>query len=276
MRLRGIVLGVCLVLWGEGAVFAAPPPYDLALGDSLAIGLQPTLQGGYVPTNVGYVDDLYRLLRLHRPDLRLAKLGCPGETTGTMRDGGLCYAVGASQLDTAIAFIHTHRVALVTVDIGGDNVYGCFGLNGVDETCFDNGLAAVQSDLPEILHALKEAAGPGVPVVAMNYYDPFLAAWRLGPAGKLLAWKSLWLASLFNDAIADACRSEHVRLADVAAAFRIDDWNLVPIFWVPKNVLLELAWTWIGALPPAGPDIHPNTIGYGVIAGAFARALGLL
>jgi hypothetical protein len=41
---------------------------------------------------------------------------------------------------------------------------------------------------------------------------------------------------------------------------------------VPVDVARVCAWTWNCASPPHGPDIHPNTTGYGVIAHAFADA----
>ena len=40
----------------------------------------------------------------------------------------------------------------------------------------------VAANLPKILAALRLAAGPHVPIVAMNYYNPFLAVWLLGDA----------------------------------------------------------------------------------------------
>ena len=43
---------------------------------------------------------------------------------------------------------------------------------------------------------------------------------------------------------------------------------------LPLNVVLELLWTWMAVPPLAGPDPHPNAVGYAVIAGAFAEALG--
>ena len=48
----------------------------------------------------------------------------------------------------------------------------------------------------------------------------------------------------------------------------------MPGYDLPLNVFLEFAWTWVGAPPPVGPDIHPNAVGYAVIAGAFVRAIG--
>jgi hypothetical protein len=38
-------------------------------------------------------------------------------------------------------------------------------------------------------------------------------------------------------------------------------------------VFITLTWTWMGAPPPLGPDVHPNAIGYLAIAGAFAGTI---
>ena len=107
-----------LVLAGAlPAIAAGPTSYYLALGDSLAQGVQPNTSGAAVETNQGYVDDLYGLYRGEVAGLQLAKLGCPGETTTTMIYGGICYPAGTSQLDRAVAFLRSHHVALVTIDI---------------------------------------------------------------------------------------------------------------------------------------------------------------
>jgi hypothetical protein len=60
----------------------------------------------------------------------------------------------------------------------------------------------------------------------------------------------------------------------VAKAFRTTDFTPVPAFDLPVNVLATLVWTWMGAAPPVGPDIHPNAFGYAVIAGAFVKTIG--
>jgi hypothetical protein len=62
--------------------------YYLALGDSLSVGVQPSAAGTDVPTGQGYPDQLAALLRPAHPGLRLVKLGCSGETTATMINGG--------------------------------------------------------------------------------------------------------------------------------------------------------------------------------------------
>jgi lysophospholipase L1-like esterase len=79
----------------------APPAYYLALGDSLSQGVQPDAAGVSVETRYGYPDQVYAALRPSHPTLKLVKLGCPGETTGTMINGGLCRYQGGSQLAAA-------------------------------------------------------------------------------------------------------------------------------------------------------------------------------
>ena len=273
MRVR--LIGLCLLftLAGPGLVYAAgQPQYYLALGDSLAAGIQPASNGKLVATDQGYVDDLFAFLHASDPGLRLKQLGCSGETTTTMIDGGTCFYPHKNQLDEAVKFLQTHRVALVTLDIGGDDVLHCFSLSGPDPVCLGGGIAAVNANLPKILTALR-AAAPDVPIVAMNYYDPFLAAWQLGPSGQALANQSLAATLMFNSLLQGWYDFFAIPVADVAAAYHITDFTPVPVVGAPLNVYLALTLTWIGAPPPIGPDIHPNALGYAVIAGAFVNTI---
>ena len=121
------------------------------------------------------------------------------------------------------------------------------------------------------LRTLRAAADSDVLIVGMNYYDPFLAAWIYGPQGQALALASLPLTIQFNAALQSVYQALQVPVADVAKAFRIT--NTTPVWGIPLNVLLALSWTWMGAPPPVGPDVHPNAIGYAVIAGSFVRAI---
>jgi lysophospholipase L1-like esterase len=273
MIARLLAVSSLVLFVSTGLANATPsPPYYLALGDSLALGIQPNAAGVLVPTNRGYVDHLYALAKLRQPSLRLAKLGCSGETTTTMIGGGVCAYTLGSQLADAVAFIQTHRVAFITLSIGGANVLDCFRLTGIDPVCVQDGLDAVGPELGQILAALRAAAGPRVRIVGMNYYDPFVAAWILGPQGQALAAASLQATNLLNDLLGALYYAFQVPVADVAGAYRINDDTPVPLFNLPLNVLLELRWTWIGSSPPVGPDIHPNATGYGVIALAFLKA----
>jgi lysophospholipase L1-like esterase len=276
---RFAVTAVFLLLLAPGVAQAAlQPPYYVAVGDSLARGVQPLPNGTLVETNQGYVDDLYGALRFRRPFLRLAKLGCSGETTTTMLSGGgPCSYPAGNQLLQAVAFIQTHKVALITISIGGDNIQHCISLAGViDEACLQAGIAAIQNDLPQIVAALRLAAGPGVPIVGANFYDPILAAWVLlpQPLGPIVAQESLEITQGLNILLDGIYTGLGAKVADVAGAFRISDFSLVPVVNIPRNVFIELTRTWIGAPPPRGPDTHPNALGYLTIAGAFFKAIG--
>ena len=219
------------------------------------------------------MDHLFALSKLRQPSLRLKKLGCSGETTTTMIVGGVCPYTLGSQLADAVAFIQTHRVAFITLSIGGANVLGCFSLGGIDPALrCRTAWTSSELELGQILAALRAAAGPGVRIVGMNYYDPFLAAWILGAQGQALAAASLQATNGLNDLLGSLYYAFQVPVADVAGAYRINDVTPVPGFNLPLNVLLELRWTWIGASPPVGPDIHPNATGYRVIALAFLKA----
>src|SRR5437016_6619992 len=61
--------------------------YYLALGDSLAQGMQPDPAGIVRNTSEGYADQLYAIEKQRIANLRLVKLGCGGETTTSMLTG---------------------------------------------------------------------------------------------------------------------------------------------------------------------------------------------
>src|SRR2546423_1649362 len=195
MPRRLMAISIFLTLWVTGAAYAAAPPtYYLALGDSLARGVQPNRIGGLGETHQGYVDDLYAYFRLRRPDLnlQLVNISCTGETLETMRAGGHCLYPLGSQLAQAADFIQTHHVALITLTIGGDDILQCVNANAIDFTkvidpaCVQEGLADVIPQLTTILGALRTAAAHSirsqdVAIVASNYNDPLLGLLRFGP-----------------------------------------------------------------------------------------------
>jgi lysophospholipase L1-like esterase len=271
MRVR-LVWSVFLVTLATATgARAADPHYYLALGDSLSIGIQPAADGHYVATNQGYADDLFAFYRTRVPSPRLAKLGCSGETSSSMISGlqSPCSYPAGSQLSQAVAFLQTHRVDLITLDIGSDNVLPCFlAPTGWDPACFATAATTVANDLVLILTALHNAA-PHTLIVGMNSYDPFLALWITGPTGQALAAASLPIIQGFNQTLAGVFGALHVPVADVAAVFHIDGTQGV----TPLNVTLTLIWTWMSAPPPRGPDVHPNAFGYAAIASAFAKAI---
>jgi len=252
---------------------AAAVNYYVSLGDSYAAGSQPVIVPDSDQTDEGYADQLAALLRPADPTLKLVKLGCGGETTRSMRFGSVDPSEGFScgppefylhryphktQLAEAVSFLHAHRghVSLVTIDIGGNDVLG------------GGGVAQIQANLPVILAELRDAVGPGVPIVGMTYYDPFLpVVWFSTFDLGALAAEAASLVP-YNDVLRDAYDAAGDPVADVEGAFSSTDTTLQPD-GVPLDVERICDWTWVCV---AG-DLHPNAAGYGVMAHAFEAAI---
>jgi lysophospholipase L1-like esterase len=249
------------------AAASVSPPYYLALGDSLAQGVQSDGSGGSIITNSGYVDDVFHIAATKRPRLQLMKLGCPGETTGTMINGGVCPYTEGSQLNAAYAFLTTHRVAFVTIDIGANDVDGC--ITAPDpQACVQAALPQMAQNLGQILGTIR-AASPTVKVYGMNYYDPFLVAW-LNPGGQTgqdQAHQTEQLTEALDITLQGVYSHFSMPVANVYLAFQTGDFDLVPGFNEPINVILICAYTWMCNQG----NIHANDTGYSVIASAFQQ-----
>jgi lysophospholipase L1-like esterase len=256
-----------------------PVSYYVSLGDSLARGVQPDASGTGVETRRGYADQLYAALRSREPGLRLVKLGCPGETTATMINGGICHYRAGSQLAAAAGFLRAHRarVSLVTIDIGANDADGCvtrLSLGNI-ASCLSKSVPQVTTNLTRILTRLRQA-DPDGRVMAMSYYLPALAQWRNGLVGQAVARVSELAIAGYTALVNRVYAAHGVRVADVFGAFHTSDFApqvTVPGFGrLPRNVAAICQWTWECAAPPRGPNVHANQAGYQVIAGAFLRA----
>jgi lysophospholipase L1-like esterase len=293
MSLRFAGLALCagaLVLAVVAPAQAARTRYYLSLGDSLAQGMQPNSAGLTVNTNQGYADQLYAIEKRKIPGLRLVKLGCGGETTtslltgrGNSADALLlgCHPAGGSQMAAAERFLRRHRgrgeVAFLTLDIGANDVDGCESENTIATECVIAGVNHIAANLPVILRRLRRAGAPGTPMAAMTLYDPFLQLY-LTPGGQEEAITSVKYARNVNEGLARFYREAGFRVADVAAAFHTYETSKPTTLAgqphpVPVAVAEVCRLTWMCAPPPVGPNIHANPTGYGVIAGAFAKAL---
>lgn len=277
MQLRFSGLFVTAAVFVAGLVMpvaaSAAETYYVSLGDSLAAGYQPT--GSF---DQGYADQLFTALQAKISGLRHVKLGCSGETTLTMTTGGVCSYPHGSQLNEAVIFLQRHKksVALITIDIGANDVY-CSITRPLDMRCITDASTAIETNLPSILTVLRAAVGPGVPIGGMNYYDAFLAFWLQGEGGRAAATDSRQAFLKFNDTLETIYKAAGSPVADVEGAFSTADFAtkvLSPDFGtIPLNVARICQWTWMCVPPPLGPDIHANIEGYGVIAGAFLKVL---
>ena len=232
---------------GPGVVddtFAEGPVYYLALGDSLAAN------AGAPSARDGYVSRLHAQLqeRDGRP-YGLLNLGAAGETSGSL--------IGGGQLDQALAFLATNRVAYVTLDIGANDLLG--HLTSTDcaaslelPACrerLESALAAYETNISTILDTLA-AAAPEATIVFLETYNPF----SLGTGIAFEEGTSLMVARL-NGLAATAAEGAGILVAD----------GFTPMQGTAAFTTLMLA---------SPPDIHPNALGHDVLAQAVMAALG--
>jgi lysophospholipase L1-like esterase len=283
--------------WAAGGSSKSPKPtpgpaarYYVALGDSLAQGMQPDAEGLTVDTDDGYVDDI-GAWAVHRiPTLQVIKLGCGGDTTTSLLTGKgndaaakalHCDRQGGSQLAAAVSFLKSHHhageVPLITIDIGANDVDGCVTATNLS-ACLAAGLNTIKVNTPKILNTLRKAAPKGTKLVAMNLYDPVLGGYFAPTTDPLhgLALASPALTQSVNATIGAASTGAGFKVADVGTAFHTTDTS--PVTWegqtIPTNVAYVCSWTWACQTPPSGPNIHANRNGYQVIANTFERVIG--
>lgn len=283
---------------------SATTGYLLAVGDSLAAGYQPTDGHRPPPINpaTGLADQGYpgsypaRIAAVKH--LGLINLGCPGETTtsytGTPAQKACATGYAAmthtsNQQAAALAEIAAHpgAIRLVTFDLGTNDLDGCLSNGSVSPSCLATKTAQITGRLPKLLDTLRGALAhfdPGTRIVAMTYYDPYLAlAYSPGGLkGTTEAALSLGATQGLNTALTDIYHRAHVTVAEVGNAFALG--RVLPLHTyggrtLPTNVWRVCTWTWMCPLPvraksrPAG-NVHPRDAGYAAIARAFLRAIG--
>lgn len=283
MRTRRTLLSLAVAVCALAATIIVPitqstaltPHYYVALGDSLSRGYMP----GPGDTDQGYADVLYARLKLKDPSLQLVKLGCSGETTTTMIEGGKCtdrYPLGTSQLEVAEQFLRDHlgQVTHLTIDIGANDVAGCAAGGSIDYACVAQGTTSIATNLQTILDGITAADGKLPKSAGMSYYDPFLANWLAGTNGQIVATASVTLLVAIN-AIETLEYGEHgFRTADVQTAFHTADFGhkrfVAGYGSLPRNVADICQFTYMCSQQ----NIHPTVQGYKIIANAFAAKIG--
>ncbi len=275
------------------------PKTLLALGDSLAAGYQPTdgQQPPPIDPATGYSDlgypGSYPADIAKARHLKLVDLGCPGETSTSMRTTPAqadCSSLfesefgSSSQLAAARVFLDHHRgqVALVTLDIGANDIDRCISTSGTNSSCLTSADFDLERNFGVIVRTIKASLrrnDPSARLLTMNYYDPFLAfAYLLGGTrGAQLAAESLVGVDALNAQFAASDRLLNVDVADVASAFQVN--SSLPLLSyagkrLPTNVVVTCELTWMCPTDSvARPNIHPNLAGYSTIASAFERVL---
>jgi len=225
----------------------------LALGDSLAFGYQPN--GDF---NHGYVDYLFQ--KLHQEGVKdHLNLGCPGETSSTLINGGICKAY-PSQLIAALAYLQANagKVSPVTLDIGANDMLNQNNFNpitcAVNKSGFWTSLKTLDANLtgtilPELKGALTVKGRVTGEIVMMNYYDPL----------QNICPNSVPYSQIINRHLANDVQG----FGSIVNVFRA--------FGGPKSPnpnICTLTW-----MCSAYHDIHANNKGYSVIADTFADAI---
>ena len=103
-------------------------------------------------------------------------------------------------------------VAFITIDIGAnDLIFRCLdGRTGLwDRACAIDERPRLKTRLAKILDALTTAA-PGVPIVGMKYYDPFLGLWGRVPGGYKLAKADHRVMNVLNAGLVSVYRDAGV------------------------------------------------------------------
>jgi GDSL-like Lipase/Acylhydrolase family len=279
-----VAIGVGFVVggaWPSGRADAAPtaPAFYLDVGGSASVGFQPTVASPRgQPTDSGYANDLVNEERSIWPTLQLQEVGCPGATTATMLEGGgHCAYPDGTQLATAVDFLRDHpTTVLVTVDLGFNNMRSCIVAGQIDQPCVDQSISLVEQQLPVILSALRAAGSPGLRIVGIGHYDPYLGSYLRGPTGRVLAPESLDAISGLDQALRSIYAANGIPMADVAGSFNTASTNptmMSGVGMVPRDVARICTLTWMCSAKPFGPNQHPNDDGYRVISQAIVAAL---
>jgi lysophospholipase L1-like esterase len=224
--------GVVNGTYADGSVFY------VALGDSLAAN------AGVANAFDGYVSRLHNQLQLaDGREYGLLNTGISGETSGTL--------VRSGQLDTALEFLQENRVAYITIDIGANDLLG--HLSSADcgddfdaPACQERVASAINSyetNIQTIFRRLRQAA-PEATIVFIRAYNPF----------------SLGTGIEFERRSSDA-----VDALNDSAAGAATDWNILV---ADAFTLMERTTAVTTHVLDSPPDIHPNPLGYDIIAQA--------
>lgn len=264
----------------SAASASAPAVFYLDLGASESVGVQPTAASPLgQPTNDGYANDLVALEASRGVNLQLTELGCPGESTTTMISGDdHCYQAPNSQLTRAVAFLQAHfnQPGLVTIDLGFNNLRHCIHQEFSDQHCVTTHLATLRTELTSILQTLIAAAGPQVSFIGLNHNDPYLANALNRTHDLNFATGSSVAIDALNATLSDVYGLFDIPVANIARAF----YNAVQrptrfprLGRVPTNEARACTWTWMCRRGHYGPNLHPNDVGYQVMANTIATLM---
>ncbi len=285
---------IALVPATQAAATTSSPPTYLALGDSLAYGYHAAQFASEYPNinpasfNAGYVDDFGAGLKFLNPNLQIINDGCPGETSTTLIYGsgvpGYCaggptgtpfpyfwlhHPYGASsQLGDALAVLAANpKVTAITLDIGSNDV-----LQFLEHTCgfpvtFTCSNAQIGAEFSTVVGnvyyilSTLHAAAPTAKIVDLGLYNPYPAVLP-APGGD-------YLVAQLNNALASVVSAvPNASFANPEPVFNPAGYNGQPETGDIPAICAFTAMCPGGTYNPTSPsaDIHPTTLGYGVLA----------
>ena len=201
IRSRVVVLLAVLCLFtastvgtagAEGMTPSTTGYYYVSIGDSYAAGNQPTASAWAHNDTNGFAYQVVKLSRAKGYRLDLLNFGCGGATTTSVLQQVGCPVdnpgpdttsyPGQTQVAAASRFISRHRghIGLISVSIGGNDVLACDTAAQL-LSCARSVLKVVKRNLAVFLAALRNSAGPEVPIVGTTYPDILLGSY-LSPA----------------------------------------------------------------------------------------------
>ncbi len=254
--------------------------YYVSLGDSYAAGNQPIASAWAHNDSNGPAYQVVKLARDKGYRFELLNFGCGGATTTSVLQQVGCSVDNPgpdttsyptqTQAAAASRFISRHRghIGLISVSIGGNDVLACDTAAQL-LSCARSVLKVVERNLTVLLAALRNSAGPGVPIVGITYPDIFLGSY-LTPARsqRNLAILSVTeFRNLLNPTLRAAYSSVGGSFVDVTKAtgaytpFRqttaYGRFGEIPVAVADVCVL-----TYYCKLQ----DVHPTALGYAIIA----------
>jgi len=270
-------VAVLLAVSGQAAsgtsqrpVYQSPQSYYLALGDSIAYGLQPTKKPGARAStfDTGYVDVFAARLRKLSPKIEVVNYGCPGESTVTfvrgrcpgLADGFKLHdAFRGPQLKAAESFLRAHprQVSPVTLTLWGNDwlpllLDKCTGDVGCVRKLGPRTIASFGSRLTSVLQRLR-AAAPTAEIIVTG-------AWNIDP-NQLEELRPIYRS--LDASIERAAATSSARVAKALLVFN-----------APGSVRAERARLCTLTFICSKGDPHPTDAGYRALADAFMTASG--
>lgn len=263
---------------GDAALAAgASRDWYVAVGDSYSRGSQPGRSMG----DEGFVYQLPAMARARGYDLQVANFACGGATSAALLtkagcDGRKTQVQGEqpyadeTQLDAATRFIAANRgrIGLITVSVGLNDLRSCLKAPEL-LGCTGDAATAMRGNVAATARALRDAAGPKVPIVGVGYPNVYLGSW-LRPGGGRGHERARGMQAAFrsqvNPALRAAYRAGQGSFADATQASGgygpMESRTPSPLGAVPAPVasICRLSWFCSEA------DIHLNRAGYRLVA----------